>query len=173
MVWHRRWPVLWRQTIQWCEEHAGLGGWVGAVGAIIAIFAAWGLARSEYLRTQRLEDARVNAEITLIGRTATDFDPLVQQFLKLYWAHDPEAGGYYNKQTNDSRWSRMVDFNKMPVTQWPSVESYDAFKRYFFASITLMETSVDVDKSISIDQRVKAYDGTLETLQKAPNGARR
>jgi hypothetical protein len=62
--------------------------------------------------------------------------------------------------------SRMVDFNKMPITQWPSVESYDAFKRYFTASIHLMETSVDVDKSITVEQRRKEYDGTLNNLQK-------
>jgi hypothetical protein len=35
------------------DDHAGLGGWIGAIGAIVAIFAAWGLARSEYRRTRR------------------------------------------------------------------------------------------------------------------------
>ena len=47
----------------WFERHASLGGWVGAVGAIAAIFAAWLLAQTEYLRAQRLEDGRVNAQI--------------------------------------------------------------------------------------------------------------
>jgi hypothetical protein len=136
-----------QRTLEWCEEHAGLGGWVGALGAVIAIFVTWGLARSEYLRTQRLEDARANTEINLIFRTAAEFDPIVQQYITLSKANDANAPEYYNKHLNDSQMSRMVDFNKMPITQWPSVESYDAFKRYFFAAITLMETSVDRDKS--------------------------
>jgi hypothetical protein len=168
-----RWRVLWRQTLEWCEEHAGLGGWVGAIGAVIAIFVTWGLARSEYLRTLRLEDARVNAEINLILITAADFDPMVQKYITYYRDNDPSAKGYYNRQLNDARMIRMVDFNTMPITQWPSVASYDAFKRYFFASITLMETSVDVDKSSDVDQRIKAHEGTLLNLKKALESARR
>ena len=72
----------------WFERHAGLGGWVGAVGAIAAIFAAWLLAQAEYLRPQRLEDGRVNAQISLIGNAASQFDPLVQQYIKLALGKD-------------------------------------------------------------------------------------
>jgi hypothetical protein len=170
---HTRWSESWRHTLDWCEKHAGLGGWVGALGAAVANILAWGLARSEYLRLQRVEDARVNAEIALIIRTASDFDPIVRQYILLYRANDPEAKNYYNRQLNDSRMSRMIDFNTTPIAQWPSVESYDAFKRYFLSSMTLMERSVDVDKSIDIEQRIKVYEGTLGNLQNALDIARK
>jgi hypothetical protein len=82
------------RKLEWFEKHAGLGGWVGTIGAIIAVFVAWGLARSEYLRAQRLDDARVNTEINLISRTASEFDPIVQRYLALSKANDPNAAGY-------------------------------------------------------------------------------
>jgi hypothetical protein len=58
---------------------ARFGGWVGAVGAIAAIFAACLLAQADYTRAPPLEDRQVNAQINLIGNTALQFDPLVQQ----------------------------------------------------------------------------------------------
>jgi hypothetical protein len=80
--------------IDWAEHHAGLGGWVGAIGAIFAIFVTWGLARSEYLRVQRLESGRVNSEIALFVRITTDFQPLVQRYIELVDAKDPAAADY-------------------------------------------------------------------------------
>jgi uncharacterized membrane protein len=52
-----------------------------AVGAIAAIVAASLIAKFEYLSPQRLEEA--NAQVTLIGTTASQFDPLVQQYIRL------------------------------------------------------------------------------------------
>ena len=171
-----------RPKNDWFERHAGLGGWVGTIGTIAAIFAAWWLARAEYLRTQRLEDARMNTEISLISRTAKEFDPIVQKYIQLLNDHSAQVFGYYNHQKNDGRWLRMDDFNALPITQWPSVESYDAFKRYFVASIELMkpristtlsneqgETQIERDKK----EQIKAYDGTLQKLQHALEAARR
>lgn len=37
-----------QDVLNWTEKHAGLGGWVGTLGAITAIFVTWALARSEY-----------------------------------------------------------------------------------------------------------------------------
>jgi hypothetical protein len=165
----------------WFERHAGLGGWVGAVGAVIAIFAAWWLARAEYQRAQRLEDARMNTEISLVGRTAIDFDPIVQKYIQL-WKEGKSVSSYYSNQQNDGRWLRMVDFNTMPITQWPSVETYDAFKRYFFASLDLMKprnyvVSSDGQGATAMEhdteERIKAYDGTLKNLQDGLSAARR
>ena len=68
----------------------------------------------------------MNAEINLINRTASQFDPLVQQYIKL--RHDGDAKGFYNNHQNDPPASRMNDFARMSITQWPSVEAYDAFK---------------------------------------------
>jgi hypothetical protein len=113
-----------RKWYSWFEDHAGLGGWVAAVAAVLAIFATWGLARDEYRRTQQFENGRVNAEINLISRTASQFDPLVQQYIKLDHDGDAKAKGFYNDHMNDPPASRMSDFNNIPIIQWPSVEAY-------------------------------------------------
>ena len=66
----------------------------------------------------------------LISRTASQFDPLVQQYIKLDHDGDAKAKGFYNDHMNDPPASRMSDFNNMPIIQWPSVEAYDAFKEW-------------------------------------------
>ena len=76
---------------------ARFGGWVGAVGAIAAIFAAYLLAQAEYLRALR-QDRQVNAQINFIGNTALQFDPLVQQYIKLALEKDPNLTDYYQKR---------------------------------------------------------------------------
>ena len=53
----------WTRVSDWCERHAGLGAWAAV---IVATAAPLGLLWVEYLRTQRMEDGRVNAEINLI-----------------------------------------------------------------------------------------------------------
>ena len=189
LVWRRRAALLflrralgaiwrtvkawWTKFSDWCERHRGLGTWAGAVGTIAAILGAWYLARAEYVRAQQIEDGRVNAEINLISRTASQFDPLVQQYIKLRHDGDAKAKGFYNNHQNDPPASRMNDFARMSITQWPSVEAYDAFKEYYLASINVLNTSVDVNTSINVQDRIGAYQGKLETLQKALNATRR
>ena len=164
----------WRRLLYWAERHAGLGGWVGAIGAIIAIFVTWSLARSEYLRTLQVEHARMNAEISLIREAAAEFDPIVQQYIKLYEARDPRAKDYYGTELlNDPRVGRMTDLGSMPITQWPSMESYDAFKRYLFASTRLLQTSVDANPITSTEQRIADYEGKLQILNMALRDATR
>jgi hypothetical protein len=159
--------------IRWCDHHAGLGGWVGAIGAIIAVFVTWGLARSEYLRVQRLEDGRINLQISLIRRTVSEFDLTVQQYLELLKANDSEAVWYYNKHLQDPERGRMNDFVGMPITQWLSVESYDAFRRYFVETDCLVMMSVDTKPVGTVEQRKQARDNALSTLGKALDAARR
>ena len=108
--------------MDWAEHHAGLGGWVGAIGAILAIFVTWRLARSEYLRLQRLQSDRINSEIALFMRITSEFQPIVERFTELVDTHDPAAANFFGQQQDDARWLRAVDLNRMPVTQWPSVE---------------------------------------------------
>src|SRR6266851_8783121 len=111
----------------WTEKHPGLGSWVGAAGAIIAIFAAWGLARAEYNRVQRVEAERMNAEIALFVRVTSELLPFIRQYISLAEAQDPSAANFSSDHANDGVWRRAADLNGTPVTQWPSVESYDAF----------------------------------------------
>ncbi len=155
------------------ERHARLSGWVGAVGAIAAIFAVWLLAQTQYLRTERLEDRRVNAQISFIANTASQFDPLVQHYIHLALEKDPNVTEYYRKLIDDPRIEKMIDLKTMPISHWPSSEVYHAFNEYFFSSIMLMETSADEDTSIKLQDRVNAYGRKFEALKKALHASRR
>ena len=160
-----------RATVRsWFDQHAGLGAWISVFVALVVAFA---VVVADRLSTQRDRNASVNAEINQISRAASEFDPIVQQYIKLVHAHDPQANGYYDKQLGDSRLNMMNVFIKMPVDQWPSVESYDAFRRYYDASLRLLETSADGSPSINIEDRINASRGTLQSLQKNLDAARR
>ena len=140
---------------------------MGAVGAVGAIFAAWLLAQAEYLRPHWLEDRRVNAQISLIGNTASQFDPLVQQYIKLALEKDSKVAEYYRRRIDDTRVERMIDLDTMPMSHWPSIEVHHAFNEYLFSSIMLMETSADEDTSIKLQDRITAYERKFEALKKA------
>ena len=160
-----------RATVRsWFDQHAALAGWISV---LLAIAVAFAVMAADRLSTQRDKNATVNAEIDQIGRTASEFDPIVQQYIKLVHAHDPQAIGYYDKQRSDPRLSGMNVFIKMPVDLWPSVESYDAFRRYYDASFGLLETSADQSSSINIEDRINASRGALDALQKTLDAARR
>ena len=150
---------------RWCNWF-----WLGAVGAIAAICAAWLLAQAQHLRAQRLG---VNAQISLIGNTASQFDPLVQQYIKLALEKDSKVANYYLRQMDDPRVERMIDFKAMPISHWPSIEVYHAFNEYYFSSIMLMETSADEDTSIKLQDRIATYERNFEALQKALDASRR
>lgn len=142
----------------------------GAFGAIAAIFATWLLAHGQDPRAQRL---RVNAQISLIGNAASQFDPLVQQYIKLALEKDSKVANYYQGQIDDPRLERMIDFDPMPISSWPSIEVYHAFNEYFFSSIMLMGTSADEDTSIKLQDRIATYERNFEALKKALDTSRR
>ena len=112
----------------WFERHVRLGGWVGAVGAIAAIFAAWLLAQAEYLGAQRLEDGRVNAQISLIGNTASQFDSLVQQYNVVEWFYDKAVRGA-DAITERPGFAAMLDRIAGNGVRTIIVESPDRFAR--------------------------------------------
>jgi hypothetical protein len=157
----------------WTEKHPGLGSWVGAAGAIIAIFAAWGLARAEYNRVQRVEAERMNAEIALFVRVTSELLPFIKQYISLAEAQDASAATFSSTHGNDGVWRRAADLNFMPVTQWPSVESYDAFKEFFITCARLIETPASGDAQPRFDKLKSQLQPTYEALQKALAAARR
>ena len=69
----------------WFDQHAGLAGWITVLVAIVAALAAM---TADRLATQRDKDAKVNAEINQISRTVSEFDPIVEQDIKLVRARD-------------------------------------------------------------------------------------
>lgn len=125
----------------WSERHAGLGAWVGAAGAILAIFATWGLARAEYLRNKRQRRARKRSEIELMGKIISDFEALVKRYVTAAIAKDSAAIGFYHKHLNEAELHSMSDLAHIPVTSWPSLDAYASFKRYWFFALQVLETS--------------------------------
>ena len=61
----------------------------------------------------------------------------------------------------------------MPVDLWPSLESYDAFRKYYDASFKVLETPADGSSSINTEDRINASGGTLDALLKSLDAARR
>jgi hypothetical protein len=51
---------------EWTHYWEGLGGWVGAVGAILAVIVTWKIARNEYLRTKRQERQKSALNLPLL-----------------------------------------------------------------------------------------------------------
>jgi hypothetical protein len=130
-----------QDVLDWTEKHAGLGGWVGALGAVIAIFVTWGLARAEYQRTRRQEKAKRRAEIDLFKRVISAFESKVQRFKEL--AQDKqdksETFRFYTEHImNGAEWQGMRDLESLPVINWPTLEIYAEFRRYFEASNSFM-----------------------------------
>jgi hypothetical protein len=151
----------------WPERHPIL------LGAVITIVVGFGVLVADHVWKRHDANANVNSEIIQIGRTASDFDPIVQRYIALARANDPQARGYHDRILSDVRVSRMNDLGAKPVTQWPSIESCDAFRAYYGAAFNLLILSVDKRPIITVEEGVKAYDGKLEALQKALNAARR
>jgi len=164
-------PTRWHYRLCATRSSRRLG--LGAIGTFLLIFAAWLLAHPEYLRAQRWEDGRVNAQISSIGSTATQFDLLVQQYIKLAREEDSQTKEYYHRRIEDPRVEKMIDLKTMPVSHWPSIEVYNAFNEYFFSSIMLMETSEDQHASIKLQDRIAAYEKKFEVLKKALDASQR
>lgn len=128
-------------VMEWTEKHAGLGGWVGGVGAVLAIFVTWGLARAEYLRTRRQEARKVRAQLALIGDTIAMFTPILDGYLKSVRANEGAPINFYERQTNGSKFLATRDLANTPIMQWPSWVLYSCFKEYWFAFVEVLETS--------------------------------
>jgi hypothetical protein len=157
----------------WTEKHSGLGTWVGAAGAILAILAAWGLARAEYNRVQRTAAERFNREIALYMRVTSEFLSFVEQYVRLAKEQDPSADGFESAHSNDGVYRRTADLNWMPITQWPSVEAYDAFKDFFLVGTQLLRTPASSDTRARFDSLENRLLTTFDALQKALAAARK
>jgi hypothetical protein len=141
-------------------------------GAVGVICAAWLLAQVGF-RAHRLEDRRVNDQINLIGNTALQFDPLVQQYIKLALENNSKVAGYHHSLIDDPRLENMIDLRVMPISHWPSSGAYRAFHEFIFSSIMLMETSADQDTSIKLHDRISIYERNFDTLKKTLDASRR
>lgn len=158
----------------WTDRHAGLGGWVGAIGALLAILAAWIIARQEYNRAKRQVRERRREEIDLITKIVTDFEAQMQQY-KALGLNSKEAAEFDIVHTNDPEAHGMSDLALMPVMQWPTVEMYAEFKRYWFASLTFrkMAATTNANKRELYEEWQKRQDEYLKRLMQSIGRARR
>jgi hypothetical protein len=155
-------------AVDWAERHAGLGGWVGAVGSIIAIFVTWLLSRREYLRTVRQQGALKRAEIDLILRMVSDFEKLFQRYVGFVVAGRPEAINFNAQHSNDAEYHAMIDLAHLPVVAWPSFRAFANFKRYWSRSLRVLETSQSQPINTEFFRiRLREHDEALSGLMTA------
>ncbi len=164
-----------QNVLDWTEKHTGLGGWVAGLGAVLAILLTWSLARAEYLRTRRQAAARTRSEIDLINRIISDFElTIYKPYIELAMANDARASGFELRHASDPEMDGMRDFAFVPVTQWPNVETYACFKRYWFTSISILRTSnTSAINRDDLSNRLKHHDTSLNDLRFALERARK
>lgn len=161
-------------AIDWAERHSGLGGWVGAIGSIIAIFVAWYLARREYLRIWRRQAMLRSQEIDLIQQIISDFESLVQSYVEAALAGRPEANNFNALHSSDAQYHGMIDLAHLPVIHWPSLQAFANFKRYWFKSLRLLETSqIQPINRDTLGLRLKEHDEALPDLRETLEVARK
>jgi hypothetical protein len=155
-------------AFDWTEKHPGLSGWVGAVGSIIAILAAWYLARAEYQRTKRQAAARRRMAVDLILRVISDFEALVRSYTDMAIANDWMASSFYSRHLNDVEVHGMTDLAHLPIISWPSLETYASFRRYWSFSIQVLETSntSPINKD-DLGLKLKEHDLWLANVRRA------
>jgi hypothetical protein len=102
--------------MDWAERHPGLGSWVGALGSVLAIFAAWLLARHEYRRNQREAAIRKVGEIDLICKIISDYEALLVSVYidALKAGTQAHLVGFYSQHMNDPEWHSMRDLAFVP-----------------------------------------------------------
>jgi hypothetical protein len=158
-------------VLEWIEKRAGLGGWVVALGALLAILFAWIIVRAEYLRRQ--ERAKRRAEIELFLKIITAFEAQVQRFKDLVQKvglDNDKVGVFYNTHASDPEWLSMGDLASIPVPNWPTLPIYIEFKRYWVASHQLMLRGGPVPTPMYV-QRQAVHDESFATLKKLLQGA--
>ncbi|WLA39752.1 hypothetical protein QNJ95_44170 [Bradyrhizobium elkanii] len=151
--------------LDWTERHAGLAGWVGAIGAILAVFVTWVIARNEYLRDRRRKIEQSRQEIVLLRGIMREFEDLLQLYVKAARNDASEAISFYNRHLNDAQMHAARDLAHIPVTEWPTFATYCSFKRYWFFSLQVLETSnvQPINKS-DLETKMKRHDDWLEVL---------
>ena len=135
------WP--WFDSVaNWTKEHEGLGVWIGAVGTILAVLAAWLLAHAEYQRTRRNEKARHAEAIEILKNVIARFQSSLRQYVDLVRSGDVlEASSYEASHRNDPVHLAASDLASASVTFWPSLNTYMRFKEYWVCATDLLSSA--------------------------------
>jgi hypothetical protein len=172
--------------LQWAETHAGLGGWVGATGALLAILATWLVANGQMRRDRRARISERKQYVDLISDSITGLENILEPFLVI------ARSGNITHQPNFGQRSLTVknavaenDFVKIHVKDWPSVGTYRYFRAYWYNTNRALSIAYDLVKmpqpadpidvqkhSNSIARYVKERDEALMLLRSALHTAR-
>ncbi len=126
----------------WADMHVGLSSWLGALGPTLAVILVWALARAEYKRDRRTERIWANNEIDLIRQIVGEFEQLHSRYVDTMLSKDSNAAYEFSvKHANSATVQGFRDLSNLPISQWPSFESYVLFKDYFNKSIGTFEPS--------------------------------
>ncbi len=172
------WATLierWGLLAAWADQHTSVGSWIGGLGAFAGVLVAWALTRSEYQRDRRREQRWANNEVNLILRIVNDFEGLYAQYVRGLKIADNEAlYRFYRVHSQDPKVHSMHDLARLPISQWPSVESYMIFRRYFNAAISVLESSDDRNTAHHPPaDELAEHDTWLAKLRDALMGAKR
>lgn len=142
-VWE--WVRLWTGSlVELADKHSGLGSWIGAVGAVLAIFATWAITDASYRRDQRQHAEQRRTEIDTFINIVDSYESMLTPYINaLKSSLEPSVTGFGNKHSNDPAASAANDLAWIPATQWPSLTSFFLFKQYYFLSNKLLSASQD------------------------------
>lgn len=135
---------LWENLVAWAEAYPGLGGWVGAVGSVFAVFASYLLARWEFRRDRRAATAAHNGAIDRFIQVIEGYDADLQ----LRGAKAPADMATWVRwcsQLNKPGKRALANLNGVPAQIWPSLQSFLDFKEYASAVFNLENTAAKIE----------------------------
>jgi len=160
-------------VLDWTEKHAGFGSWIGAIGAVGAIFVTWALSRAEYLRVRRQEHARRRREVDLIATVIHEFDELMKGYIRAAKEQSTGVNDFYQEHINHPNFLGMRDLADMPLISWPSSDLFMMFKLYWSSSLRLLELSKSsVIRKPEFRFGLQSYEVAMRALQVALRATR-
>jgi hypothetical protein len=123
---------------RWCKEYDGLGGWLGAVGAIIAIFVAWGLARSEYNKTRRASIEQKVRQIDMLQAVIFVAREAITNYNYQAQKSRNDAKLFYEQHQRDHELRLMDELSSLPLTGWPNPMLALSFRPYWQAAMNVL-----------------------------------
>jgi hypothetical protein len=151
------------------EQNKGLGGWVGAIGSILAVIFAWLISRAEYMRTIKRENINKNQTIDLIVEAINRYHKIVGGFDRTAYDYVSYWKGYSSDTINQA----MDDLANTNFTSWPSLDCFLLFRKYHNCATNMIEcANLMMTKREGITMQCKECEGYYNALMDALERAR-
>jgi len=164
--------ACWASVLCLAEKHAGLGGWVGAGGALLAIYATWRIAQRQVRADRRLRKVEWEKDIDLISYVVDKIENYLNPFLvEARKGASPEIASWdYNFQKEPIKRS-AIGLDGAPLKDWPSVDAYNYFKIYWENTNMALQNAT-LQKEDRLLPQIAARDAALSELRSALTKAR-